>query len=282
MHSLARRSDGSAIGWGYNSGGECNLPTLPAGISYVGIAAGQYLTVALRSDGSVATYGSSDPIPALPPGTSYVAVGSGIYLALAFRSDGQLLVWGTGSNKQKAVPALPPGLAYVQGREAWLRCVARFGPASACAPEPRLYCSPKINSIGCTPAIRHAGVPSATMGSGFTVSVANVINNHSGLFIYGSSGSAALPFSGGLRCINTPILRSIALNSGGNPSPNDCSGVYALDFNAFATGALGGAPAGFLTIAGTVVNVQAWGPDNGFTAPNNTTLSNGLEFTICP
>ncbi len=161
------------------------------------------------------------------------------------------------------------------GGGAWL------GPPF-CNGSPVTYCTAKVNSLGCTPAISFTGRPSASLGVGFSVSAMHVINNKPGLLIYTSNGQAALAFQGGLRCINTPIRRTVPLNSGGNPAPDDCSGKYTIDMNTFALGLLGGSPAAYLTVPGTVIDVQAWGRDNGFPAPNNSTLSNGLEFGICP
>jgi hypothetical protein len=149
-------------------------------------------------------------------------------------------------------------------------------------PHTTIYCTAKINSLGCTPSIAGFGYPSATAGSGFIVSGTNFVNNKSCLLFYGSNGQASTPFQGGTLCVKSPIKRTPGTNTGGNPPPNDCSGWPTIDMNAFAAGALGGAPAPFLHIPGTVVDCQWWGRDPGFAAPNNTSLSNALEYTVEP
>ncbi|MCC6406571.1 MAG: VCBS repeat-containing protein [Planctomycetes bacterium] len=139
------------------------------------------------------------------------------------------------------------------------------------------YCVAKTTSTGCSPAIASSGSPSASAGSGFTISASQALNNKNGLLFYGTHGRASAPFQGGTLCVKSPIKRTAVQSSGGNPPPNDCSGSFALDFNAYV--ASGADPA---LIGGALVDAQYWFRDPGFTPPNNTGLSNALEFTLAP
>jgi hypothetical protein len=150
------------------------------------------------------------------------------------------------------------------------------------APAPLAYCSGKINALGCAPMIGCSGTPSASAASGFTVIAALVRNNKPGLMFYGPNGPQSAPFQNGTLCVQTPVNRAILSSSGGTAAGDDCSGVYSLDLNAFARGALGGSPSPLLSIAGTRINCQWWGRDPGFAPPNNTTLSDGLQIWIGP
>ncbi len=139
------------------------------------------------------------------------------------------------------------------------------------------YCTAKLNSSGCSPSIHASGAPSASAGSGFAITAANVLNNKSGLFFYSSNGQQAAPFQGGTLCVKLPLKRTALQSSNGNPPPNDCSGSYSIDFNAYV--ASGVDPA---LVAGSTIDGQYWARDPGFSAPNNTSLSNALHVTLSP
>ncbi|HVS10086.1 MAG TPA: hypothetical protein VMS76_09450, partial [Planctomycetota bacterium] len=280
-HSVARRSDGSVVAWGLNDVGQCNVPALPPGLDYVEVAAGGGYgyansghTQARRSDGSVVAWGSNSygacNVLALPPGLSYVEVAAGGGHALARRSDSSVVAWGYNDKYgQCNVPALPLALAYVEVAAGGNRSVARLGPAP-----PLMYCTAKTTSSGCLPAIGFSGAPSASAGSAFLITASQVESQKSGIFFYGTSGKQAVAFQGGTLCVKGPLVRT-ALQDSGGVAP--CSGSYSIDFNAYV--ASGKDPS--LT-AGATVDGQYWFRDPGFAPPNNTGLTDAIEFTIEP
>ena len=143
------------------------------------------------------------------------------------------------------------------------------------------YCVAKTNSLGCVPAITSTFHGTTYYTTGFTVRANNVRNNKPGLLLYSSTGRANSVFQGGILCVASPIRRSIPLASGGSPTGNDCTGAYQIDMNEFAHGVLGGTPAPELLVQGNLVRCQFWGRDPGFPAPNNSTLSNAIEYFVC-
>jgi hypothetical protein len=182
------------------------------------------------------------------------------------------------------VDLVAPCGSAVTYRVSAVNCVGSAGGALAhvgtgiCCANMLVHCTPKVNSLGCMPAIGFSGLPSASQPFGFTVRANNVRNNKAGLLFYGTNGAQNVPFQGGSLCIKPPIKRTTSVNSGGTPPPSsDCTGVYALDMNAFAA-----SQGGAISQPGSVVQVQWWGRDPGFPAPNNTALSEGLQYTVCP
>ena len=112
-----------------------------------------------------------------------------------------------------------------------------------------------------------------------------MLNNKPALMLYKVGGSrTALPFQCGTLCIGPSGIRRTPVQlTGGNAPPSaDCSGLFALDMNAFAHGLAGGSPDPGLLVSGNVVRCQVWGRDQGFPAPCNTTLSDALEYQILP
>jgi hypothetical protein len=63
-------------------------------------------------------------------------------------------------------------------------------------------------------------------------------------------------------------------DSGGS---GPCSGTFEVDFNAYAASGIDPG----LT-AGTTVEGQYWFRDPGFVPPQNTGLSDAIEFTLAP
>jgi hypothetical protein len=139
---------------------------------------------------------------------------------------------------------------------------------------PRAFCLSSLSSSGCQPAASAVGTASASAASGFTVTVAAVEGQASGLLYFGANGTQVQSWGTvSFQCVAPPIRRTGLQNSGGTSGA--CDGALSLDFNAWMA-----AHPGALR-AGDTIGVQAWYRD-----PSNTSstqlLSEGLRFSICP
>lgn len=146
----------------------------------------------------------------------------------------------------------------------------------ACTSGPHVYCAAKVNSQGCTPEIGFSGTPSASLSSPFTITGTNVINRKLGLMFYGY-GSTFTPFQGSTICVQPPLKRMPAQNSGGSSSGTDCTGVLSTDFNARIQS---GIDPGL--VAGATISARWYYRDPHDPAGYGTGLTNALRFAICP
>jgi hypothetical protein len=136
---------------------------------------------------------------------------------------------------------------------------------------PTLYCTAKVNTLGCTPTISATGSPSASAGSGFVVDCTNTLPDKLGILFYGG-GAQIVPFRGGWLCVKAPLQRAAALAAS---SGSFCDGSYSVDFNAYI--ASGQDPA---LVAGTIVHGQ-WATRDPLDAWGSG-LSDALQFLIGP
>jgi hypothetical protein len=83
------------------------------------------------------------------------------------------------------------------------------------------------------------------------------------------------PFLGGALCVKTPLTRTAAQSSGGNPPPVDCSGVFSIDFNDRVRTAVDP-----LLIAGEEIFCQYWSRDPA--SPSTSNLTDALAFYLSP
>jgi hypothetical protein len=147
-----------------------------------------------------------------------------------------------------------------------------FGAGGACDGEIDIYCTPKVNSNGCVPAIGYAfGPPSAgACGCPFVITATNVIPGRNGLLFYGRSGPRATPFFGGTLCVEPPLARTPVQVAGGAGA---CGGSYLLDFNDVLSG--------LVVAPGDPFWTQWYYRDPTHADGTGVGLTNALHFTVC-
>jgi glucose/arabinose dehydrogenase len=142
-------------------------------------------------------------------------------------------------------------------------------------PAPLVYCTAKLNSQLCLPAIGFSGLPKLSYTTPFVISATHIVNNKLGLLFYGH-GAASSTFHGGYMCVQHPVKRTPVQNSGGTVGVNDCSGTFSFDMTAFM--ASGVDPA--LQVIGQQVNAEYWSRDP--LDPYTTNVTDAVQFVVCP
>ncbi len=136
------------------------------------------------------------------------------------------------------------------------------------------YCTGKLNSAGCVSELSYSGSPSVSLASPFVVTALDVLPGRNGLLFYGAQ-RASTPFLGGLLCVAQPVRRTQLQTSSGVAGQVDCSGAFALDFNARIQSGVDP-----LLVEGAFVAAQQWYRDAADPAGFGTSLSNALWFQI--
>jgi len=85
-------ASGSIVAWGSNIFGPLDVPS---GNDFVAISTGSSCALALRSDGSLATWGDVYRVGSfwVPSGNNYVAIAGGAQRALALKDEGSIVAW---------------------------------------------------------------------------------------------------------------------------------------------------------------------------------------------
>ncbi len=159
---------------------------------------------------------------------------------------------------------------------------AMANPLGVCTPDmgnPDVtsYCTGKLNSLGCMPFISSVGAPSVTQSVAFQVRANDMIPNEAALLSYSHNGRSNLDFHGGKLCVKAPFVRLLPVkiaNANGSPP---CTGSVTINFNNRIQS--GNDP---LLTAGAQVNAQYRGRDAALGDGFNDSLTDGLEFSICP
>ncbi len=136
---------------------------------------------------------------------------------------------------------------------------------------PTTYCSAKITSSGLTPAIDFTGSPTLGGPDDFRIIALGVPVGEPGFLFWGAQ-PAKVPFHGGFRCVQPPLMRTAVQVS---VPAGPLGGLYSYHLSkTYLTGA--GLQVGDIFFA------QYWGRDPGFAPPDAISLTDGLMVTVLP
>ncbi|QDV06669.1 hypothetical protein Poly30_21840 [Planctomycetes bacterium Poly30] len=138
------------------------------------------------------------------------------------------------------------------------------------------YCTGKLNSAGCVPAINAVGSASISGGSTVTLTAQDVVNGQTGLFVW-SLEADSVPLYGGTLCVGQPLFRMLEpTTSGGAGMPGtSCGGSFARTIDAAFISGAG-------LVLGDTVHAQWIYRDPSNADGTGAGLTDGVRFTVCP
>ncbi len=139
------------------------------------------------------------------------------------------------------------------------------------------YCTAGTSASGCQPQVEGIGLASATAPSGFVVTASRVEGKVTGQFFFGTNGRQANPWGSGtsFKCVVPPTERVGVLSSGGTNGA--CDGTFSQDLNTRWTANPKLNPG-----EGSTVQLQLWYRDRNNTSNQTTSLTDAIEFVVCP
>lgn len=242
-----------------------------AGVTF-SAAAGRVETLVLQPDGKVLLGGRFDTVDTL--------LRKNLARLNANGSADASFDPGPGTNLPVYALALEPsGRLWVGGQFTNCRGVprGRLARLVAFVPAPAAYCTAGTSTNGCVPAMSSSGTPSASASAGFSLVASGLEGQRAGIFFYGVSGRADVPWGAGSTsriCVASPTQRMLVSNSSG--VAGQCNGVRSEDWNAWM--AAQPSALGQPRFVGEVVSAQCWYRDPP--APRGTNLTNALEFML--
>jgi alpha-tubulin suppressor-like RCC1 family protein len=182
----------------------CNVPTPNSG--FVAVATGNYHTMGLRSDGSIAAWGMCDvgqcDIP--PPNAGFTAISAGDSHSLGLRQDGSIAAWGDNEQGQLNVP--PPNSGFTAISAGLLHSLALKADGS-------IVGWGRNVSGECTPPAPNTGWIKVAAGGYVSIG----LKSDGSVRTWGCGGPCELPSpNGGFVAIATNFNHSLALRADGS------------------------------------------------------------------
>ena len=148
---------------------------------------------------------------------------------------------------------------------------------AGCNSNPVNYCTPGTSADGCTPTLSATGTASAAGVGSFTLSATGVAGDKDGLFFAGTNGQQANGWGNGtsFQCVIPPVKRYGLLGKTGTAGL--CDGTFSQELNGLWQANPSKNPG-----AGAVVQAQCWYRDPANTSNQTTSLTDAIEFTVCP